>query len=145
VSSHTAPIIGFWTEPSFCFLWRIRILSANVSSHLYSPNSTPQAMKKVMLLTSKSGKTLATAQGKSRDIYSSLVCSCKRRQAAGDNILAESANGYGYMHKSKLNSNGTFSVGKSWRLDELRSVQVTNVSSLLSCLLVQLFSSFFAE
>lgn len=33
------------------------------------------------------------------------------------------------MHKSKLNTNGTFSVGKTWRLDELRSVQVSNVGS----------------
>lgn len=31
------------------------------------------------------------------------------------------------MHKSKLNTNGTFSVGKTWRLAELRSIQVVNV------------------
>lgn len=33
-----------------------------------------------------------------------------------------------------MNSNGTFSVGKSWRLTELRAVEVVNVSSCLPCL-----------
>jgi hypothetical protein len=33
-----------------------------------------------------------------------------------------------------MNSNGTFSVGKSWRLNELRAVEVVNVSSCPLCL-----------
>lgn len=36
--------------------------------------------------------------------------------------------GEGLIHKSKMNSNGTFSVGKTWRLNELRGVEVTDVS-----------------
>jgi exocyst complex component 1 len=42
--------------------------------------------------------------------------------------LTESSNGTGFLHKSKKNSNGTFSVGKTWQLSEVRTVQVVNVS-----------------
>lgn len=45
---------------------------------------------------------------------------------------AEASNGTGFIHKSKLNMNGTFSVGKTWRLAELRAVQVVEVCSMLS-------------
>jgi hypothetical protein len=41
--------------------------------------------------------------------------------------LPEAANGNGFLHKSKLNTNGSFSVGKTWRLPELRGMQVINV------------------
>ncbi|KAF4623518.1 hypothetical protein D9613_002135 [Agrocybe pediades] len=45
-------------------------------------------------------------------------------------LLLSQANGRsGFIHKSKVNSNGSFSVGKTWRLAELRSVQVPNPSS----------------
>ena len=37
------------------------------------------------------------------------------------------ADGEGFIHKSKMNSNGTFSVGKTWKLNELRAVEVINV------------------
>lgn len=40
---------------------------------------------------------------------------------------AEASNGTGFIHKSKLNTNGSFSVGKTWKLIELRAVQVVNV------------------
>lgn len=32
------------------------------------------------------------------------------------------------MHKAKLNSNGTFSVGKTWNLAELRAVEAFSAS-----------------
>ncbi|KAG8738462.1 hypothetical protein FRC10_006808 [Ceratobasidium sp. 414] len=35
-----------------------------------------------------------------------------------------SINGRGYIHKSKHNTNGTFSVGKTWKLEDLRGVEV---------------------
>jgi Exocyst complex component SEC3 N-terminal PIP2 binding PH len=38
------------------------------------------------------------------------------------------AKGDGFIHKSKENSNGTFSVGKTWKLSELRAVEVVSVS-----------------
>ncbi|KAJ2932691.1 hypothetical protein H1R20_g4427, partial [Candolleomyces eurysporus] len=41
-------------------------------------------------------------------------------------LLSQSSTGTGYMHKSKRNTNGTFSVGKTWRVAELRGLQVTN-------------------
>ncbi|PBL01169.1 exocyst complex component sec3 subunit [Armillaria gallica] len=44
-------------------------------------------------------------------------------------LLSQTINGNGFLHKSKLNTNGTFSVGKTWRLPELRAVQVTSVQS----------------
>ena len=43
--------------------------------------------------------------------------------------VVETSNGSGYMHKAKLNNNGTFSVGKTWRVPELRGIQVTSVCS----------------
>ncbi|KAF9270059.1 hypothetical protein L218DRAFT_888394 [Marasmius fiardii PR-910] len=39
-------------------------------------------------------------------------------------LLSQAANGSGFIHKSKLNTNGTFSVGKTWRLVELKGLQV---------------------
>ncbi|KAI0307681.1 exocyst complex component Sec3-domain-containing protein [Multifurca ochricompacta] len=41
-------------------------------------------------------------------------------------LLARNTDGGGFIHKSKLNSNGTFSVGKTWKLNELRAVEVVN-------------------
>ncbi|KAG6830301.1 hypothetical protein H0H92_001379 [Tricholoma furcatifolium] len=41
-------------------------------------------------------------------------------------LLSQASNGSGFIHKSKLNTNGTFSVGKTWRLPELRAVHVVN-------------------
>ncbi|KAI0286899.1 exocyst complex component Sec3-domain-containing protein [Russula aff. rugulosa BPL654] len=41
-------------------------------------------------------------------------------------LLARNAEGEGLIHKSKMNSNGTFSVGKTWKLNELRGVEVTD-------------------
>ncbi|RDB28442.1 Exocyst complex component 1 [Hypsizygus marmoreus] len=41
-------------------------------------------------------------------------------------LLSQANNGSGFIHKSKLNTNGTFSVGKTWRLPELRAIQVVN-------------------
>ncbi|KAJ3771437.1 exocyst complex component Sec3-domain-containing protein [Lentinula raphanica] len=39
-------------------------------------------------------------------------------------LLSQASNGSGFIHKSKLNTNGTFSVGKTWRLAELRAISV---------------------
>ncbi|GJE97072.1 exocyst complex component Sec3-domain-containing protein [Phanerochaete sordida] len=41
-------------------------------------------------------------------------------------LIARSSDGSGYIHKAKRNHNGTFSVGKTWRLQELRGVEVVN-------------------
>ncbi|KAM6498447.1 Exocyst complex component Sec3 domain containing protein [Amanita muscaria] len=41
-------------------------------------------------------------------------------------LLSQASSGQGYIHKSKLNSNGSFSVGKTWMLHELRAIQVLN-------------------
>ncbi|KAK7059116.1 hypothetical protein VNI00_001741 [Paramarasmius palmivorus] len=41
-------------------------------------------------------------------------------------LLSQASNGTGFVHKSKLNTNGTFSVGKTWRLAELRGIQVVS-------------------
>lgn len=42
-------------------------------------------------------------------------------------LQLEGSTGAGYIHKSKLNQNETFSVGKTWLLSDLRSIVVTNV------------------
>lgn len=41
-------------------------------------------------------------------------------------LLARNSDGHCFIHKSKMNSNGTFSVGKTWKLNELRAVEVVN-------------------
>ncbi|KAK2461629.1 hypothetical protein APHAL10511_006092 [Amanita phalloides] len=41
-------------------------------------------------------------------------------------LLSQAGSGTGYMHKSKLNSNGSFSVGKTWLLSDLRALHVLN-------------------
>ncbi|KAJ7225687.1 exocyst complex component sec3 subunit [Mycena pura] len=41
-------------------------------------------------------------------------------------LLSHAINGNGFLHKSKLNTNGSFSVGKTWKLAELRALQVVN-------------------
>lgn len=43
-------------------------------------------------------------------------------------VYPGNAKGEGFIHKSKMNSNGTFSVGKTWMLNELRGVEVADVS-----------------
>ncbi|KAF8807747.1 exocyst complex component, sec3 subunit [Phlegmacium glaucopus] len=39
-------------------------------------------------------------------------------------LLSQANSGLGFIHKSKLNTNGTFSVGKTWKLEELRAINV---------------------
>ncbi|KAF9479714.1 exocyst complex component, sec3 subunit [Pholiota conissans] len=41
-------------------------------------------------------------------------------------LLSQASNGSGFLHKSKKNTNDTFSVGKTWRLAELRKIEVVN-------------------
>ncbi|KAI0375209.1 hypothetical protein BV20DRAFT_960301 [Pilatotrama ljubarskyi] len=41
-------------------------------------------------------------------------------------ILSQANNGQGFIHKSKLNANGSFSVGKTWKVTELRGLEVLN-------------------
>ncbi|KAH7930560.1 hypothetical protein BV22DRAFT_1101736 [Leucogyrophana mollusca] len=44
-------------------------------------------------------------------------------------LLAQASDGSGLVHKSKLNTNGSFSVGKTWKLSELRGIEVVNPMS----------------
>ncbi|KAI6047739.1 exocyst complex component Sec3-domain-containing protein [Pisolithus marmoratus] len=41
-------------------------------------------------------------------------------------LLSRASDTTGFVHKSKLNTNGSFSVGKTWRLAELRGIEVVN-------------------
>ena len=50
------------------------------------------------------------------------------------NLVVEAITGSGFIHKSKLNANGTFSVGKTWRLAELRALSVISVCVLATFL-----------
>ncbi|KAI6119811.1 exocyst complex component Sec3-domain-containing protein [Pisolithus croceorrhizus] len=38
-------------------------------------------------------------------------------------LLSRASDSTGFVHKSKLNTNGSFSVGKTWRLAELRGIE----------------------
>jgi Exocyst complex component SEC3 N-terminal PIP2 binding PH len=55
-------------------------------------------------------------------------------------FVADANNAAGFIHKSKLNANGSFSVGKTWNLTDLRGVEVANVCDKASA--VVLFSSY---
>ncbi|KAG1757754.1 exocyst complex component Sec3-domain-containing protein [Suillus lakei] len=44
-------------------------------------------------------------------------------------LLSQGSDGTGFLHKSKLNTNGSFSVGKTWKLSELRGIEVLNPAS----------------
>ncbi|KAG0704350.1 exocyst complex component Sec3-domain-containing protein [Suillus ampliporus] len=41
-------------------------------------------------------------------------------------LLSQAGDRTGFLHKSKLNTNGSFSVGKTWKLSELRGIEVLN-------------------
>ncbi|KAF9244541.1 exocyst complex component Sec3-domain-containing protein [Melanogaster broomeanus] len=41
-------------------------------------------------------------------------------------IISRASDNTGFIHKSKLNTNGSFSVGKTWKLAELRGIEVVN-------------------
>ncbi|KAH7885936.1 exocyst complex component Sec3-domain-containing protein [Phlebopus sp. FC_14] len=44
-------------------------------------------------------------------------------------LLSRASDNTGLIHKSKLNTNGSFSVGKTWKLSELRGIEVVNPMS----------------
>ncbi|KAF9229108.1 hypothetical protein BS17DRAFT_771038 [Gyrodon lividus] len=44
-------------------------------------------------------------------------------------LISRASDNTGFIHKSKLNTNGSFSVGKTWKLAELRGIQVLNPMS----------------
>ncbi|TFK39548.1 exocyst complex component SEC3 N-terminal PIP2 binding PH-domain-containing protein [Crucibulum laeve] len=41
-------------------------------------------------------------------------------------IVSVTNDGYGFIRKAKLNINGSFSVGKIWRLEEMCGVKIVN-------------------
>ncbi|KAF8498012.1 exocyst complex component Sec3-domain-containing protein [Gautieria morchelliformis] len=52
-------------------------------------------------------------------------------------LLSQSAAG-GFIHKSKMNTNHSFSIGKTWKLPELRGIEVVNSS----CFVITLARSY---
>ncbi|KZT08778.1 uncharacterized protein LAESUDRAFT_757486 [Laetiporus sulphureus 93-53] len=41
-------------------------------------------------------------------------------------VLSQTSDGSGFIHKAKLNCNGAFSLGKTWKMQDLREVEVVN-------------------
>ena len=86
-----------------------------------------------MFLTLKSGRKLKGER--SHDTFFWLVgCNIFFIISKAMNSVAEAISGSGLIHKSKLNTNGTFSVGKTWRLAELRALSVISVCILAAFL-----------
>jgi len=84
--------------------------------------------KRVTSHISRSGKTLQPTLGaENHDIYFYHVCPTSDFDSTSQTSDTGASNGTGFIHKSKLNTNGTFSVGKTWKLAELRGVQVLDV------------------
>lgn len=92
-----------------------------------------------MLLMSRSGKRMPrTRAARNPAILFSPVCPrCHPICLFVNIVFPESNGGAGFIHKSKLNSNGSFSVGKTWKLSELRGVEVLNVSPSVWCCFAQ--------
>ncbi|KAG8937030.1 hypothetical protein FRC03_004096 [Tulasnella sp. 419] len=44
-------------------------------------------------------------------------------------LLSIDWQGYGHVHKSRQNANGTFSIGKSWKLEDLREIEIVSPTS----------------
>ncbi|KAI6162084.1 exocyst complex component Sec3-domain-containing protein [Pisolithus thermaeus] len=55
-------------------------------------------------------------------------------------LLSRASDSTGFVHKSKLNTNGSFSVGKTWRLAELRGIEVVNVGEAEHAWLIIIFA-----
>lgn len=49
----------------------------------------------------------------------------------------ENVAGEGFIHKSKMNTNNSFSIGKTWKLPELRGIEVISVGAYLDTLDLQ--------
>ncbi|KAH0838173.1 exocyst complex component SEC3 N-terminal PIP2 binding PH-domain-containing protein [Lanmaoa asiatica] len=68
------------------------------------------------------------------DVLESYVAHIKIWEDAGEGqgrkpryiLISRTTDDSGFIHKSKLNTNGSFSVGKTWKLAELRGIQVVN-------------------
>lgn len=94
---------------------------------------SPSSRRRPMPGTSRSGRRpRPTRGGRSQDTSYSRVCYASAPNydiAASRFTLAESTGGQGFIHKAKLNNNGSFSVGKTWKLSELRGLEVLNVSA----------------
>ncbi|KZT73302.1 hypothetical protein DAEQUDRAFT_662326 [Daedalea quercina L-15889] len=41
-------------------------------------------------------------------------------------VLSQASDGSGFIHKAKFNCNGAFSVGKTWKMEDLREIEVVN-------------------
>ncbi|KAF8512154.1 exocyst complex component SEC3 N-terminal PIP2 binding PH-domain-containing protein, partial [Hysterangium stoloniferum] len=46
-------------------------------------------------------------------------------------LLSRNAAGEGFIYKSKINTNDSFSVGKPWKLNELRRVEVAGPNTVI--------------
>ncbi|PCH34283.1 hypothetical protein WOLCODRAFT_148347 [Wolfiporia cocos MD-104 SS10] len=50
----------------------------------------------------------------------------ERRKKSRYIVLSQASDGSGFIHKVKLNCNNTFSIGKTWKLEFLREIEVMN-------------------
>lgn len=116
--------------PILTFKWRRAILLGEELYLPYSPNEIQVGHRRRHTFpTSRSGRTLVQKRISSRGSFCWPVRTNRcfvymvRLQSTSGN-----AKGDAFIHKSKENSNGTFSVGKTWKLSELRAVEVVGVS-----------------
>lgn len=92
-------------------------------------------MRSITSPISKFGRLRRRAKARNQDTLSCLVRPVGHHDACSSRLSdlpTEASDGSGYIHKAKFNCNGAFSVGKTWRMDELREVEVVNVSPLLT-------------
>jgi len=76
-------------------------------------------------------RNLGTSYFLVRDLYQ--ACCISPRQIPVILSRAVTDSDTGFIHKSKANTNGTFSIGKTWNLSELRGIEV-NVRSQAAAL-----------
>lgn len=115
--------------------WRTVTLSAKgLSPRCLPPNWSTRVM--LHILRSGSPTTLMKVERSRVTLYSPVGDSCTSIFQCTNARRVGSNAGAGFIHKSKLNSNGSFSVGKTWKLTELRGIEVLNVS-VMALLLVE--------
>ena len=70
-----------------------------------------------------------------QDTLSLQVCSISTGfdSTSAHQLSTDAASGP-LVHKSRLNTNGTFSVGKTWGIKELHGIEAINVRALHECM-----------
>lgn len=86
-----------------------------------------------MLLTLKYGKTTTLDQRPGTSFCPVRALDWRGRRSSQSYCIPDDNTGLGFIHKSKQNSSGSFSIGKTWNLRDLRGLEVLDVRGTSRC------------